>query len=58
MDIKYMTDAEKVEWQTSSSNAQTNDENPYFTTGSVVFCTDTNKLWVYNGTAWKGTVLE
>ena len=26
--------------------------------GYVVFCTDTNKLYIYNGSAWKSVTLS
>ena len=49
----YMTESEKVEWEVSSSLSETATSGSYFTTGSSVFCTDSNKLYIYNGTAWK-----
>ena len=49
----HMTESEKVEWETSSSMSVTATSGSYFTTGSVVFTTDTNKLYIYNGTTWK-----
>ena len=27
-------------------------------TGLIVFCTDTNKLYIYNGSAWKSVTLS
>ena len=27
-------------------------------TGFIVFCTDTNKLYIYNGSAWKSITLS
>ena len=48
----YMTESEKTEWETSSSMSVTATSGS-FTTGSSVFCTDSNKLYIYNGTAWK-----
>jgi len=27
-------------------------------TGFIVFCTDTNKLYIYNGDAWKSVTLS
>ena len=49
----YMTESEKTEWETSSSMSVTATSGSYFTTGSSVFCTDSNKLYIYNGTSWK-----
>ena len=49
----YMTESEKTEWEVSSSQSVTATSGSYFTTGSAVFCTDSNKLYIYNGTAWK-----
>ena len=49
----HMTESEKVEWEVSSSMSVTATSGSYFTTGSAVFCTDSNKLHIYNGTAWK-----
>ena len=57
MDIKYMTESEKTEWEASSSISVSTESNPYFTTGSAVFCTDSNKLYIHNGTEWKSTTL-
>jgi hypothetical protein len=48
-----MTESEKTEWEASSSMSVTATSGSYFTTGSAVFTTDTNKLYIYNGTAWK-----
>ena len=48
-----MTESEKTEWEVSSSMSVTATSGSYFTTGSAVFCTDSNKLHIYNGTAWK-----
>ena len=48
----YMTESEKTEWETSSSMSVTATSGSFFTTGSSVFCTDSNKLYIYNGTAW------
>ena len=48
-----MTESEKTEWETSSSLSENATSGSYFTTGSAVFCTDSNKLYIYNGTAWK-----
>jgi len=48
-----MTESEKVEWEVSSSLSETATSGSYFTTGSSVFCTDSNKLYIYNGTTWK-----
>ena len=53
MDFLHMTESEKVEWETSSSMSDTATSGSYFTTGSAVFTTDTNKLYIYNGTTWK-----
>ena len=53
MDLMHMTESEKVEWEASSSLSVTATSGSYFTTGSVVFCTDSNKLYIYNGTTWK-----
>ena len=53
MDFLHMTESEKVEWETSSSLSVTATSGSYFTTGSAVFCTDSNKLHIYNGTSWK-----
>ena len=53
MDFIYMTESEKTEWETSSSLSVTATSGSFFTTGSAVFCTDSNKLHIYNGTAWK-----
>ncbi len=49
----HMTESEKTEWEVSSSMSDTATSGSYFTTGSAVFCTDSNKLYIYNGTAWK-----
>ena len=49
----HMTESEKVEWEASSSLSETATSGSYFTTGSSVFCTDSNKLYIYNGTTWK-----
>jgi len=51
----HMTESEKTEWETSSSMSDTATSGSYFTTGSSVFCTDSNKLYIYNGTAWKSS---
>ena len=48
-----MTESEKTEWEVSSSQSVTATSGSYFTTGSAVFCTDSNKLYIYNGTTWK-----
>ena len=48
-----MTESEKTEWEVSSSMSVTATSGSYFTTGSSVFCTDSNKLYIYNGTSWK-----
>ena len=48
-----MTESEKTEWEASSSLSEAATSGSYFTTGSSVFCTDSNKLYIYNGTAWK-----
>ena len=48
-----MTESEKTEWEVSSSINEAAESGPYFTTGSAVFCTDSNKLYIYNGTTWK-----
>ena len=53
MDFLHMTESEKVEWEVSSSMSVTATSGSYFTTGSAVFCTDSNKLHIYNGTTWK-----
>jgi|TARA_R110000824_G_scaffold44563_3_gene129513 hypothetical protein len=53
MDFTYMTESEKTEWETSSSLNVTATSGSFFTTGSAVFCTDSSKLYIYNGTAWK-----
>ena len=52
-DFLYMTESEKGEWEASSSLSETATSGSYFTTGSAVFCTDSNKLYIYNGTTWK-----
>ena len=49
----YMTESEKTEWEVSSSINETATSGSYFTTGSAVFCTDSSKLYIYNGTTWK-----
>jgi len=49
----HMTESEKTEWETSSSLSDTATSGSFFTTGSSVFCTDSNKLYIYNGTSWK-----
>ena len=49
----HMTESEKVEWEVSSSLSEAATSGSYFTTGSAVFCTDSNKLYIYNGTTWK-----
>ena len=54
----HMTESEKTEWEVSSSLSVTATSGSYFTTGSAVFCTDTDKLYIYNGTAWRGTTLS
>ena len=51
----YMTESEKVEWEASSSINEAATSGSYFTTGSAVFCTDSNKLHIYNGTALKSS---
>ena len=51
----YMTESEKTEWEVSSSMSVTATSGSYFTTGSAVFTTDTNKLYIYNGTTWKSS---
>ena len=48
-----MTESEKVEWEVSSSINETAASGSFFTTGSAVFCTDSSKLYIYNGTTWK-----
>jgi len=53
MDFIYMTESEKTEWEASSSLSEAATSGSYFTTGSAVFTTDTNKLHIYNGTEWK-----
>ena len=53
MNFIYMTESEKVEWEASSSINEVATSGSYFTTGSAVFCTDSSKLYIYNGTAWK-----
>ena len=53
MNFLHMTESEKVEWETSSSMSVTATSGSFFTTGSAVFCTDSNKLHIYNGTTWK-----
>jgi len=53
MNFLLMTESEKTEWETSSSLSDTATSGSFFTTGSSVFCTDSNKLYIYNGTAWK-----
>ena len=57
MNLFHMTESEKTEWETSSSLSETATSGSYFTTGSAVFCTDSSKLYIYNGTAWKSTTL-
>ena len=49
----HMTESEKTEWEASSSLSEAATSGSYFTTGSAVFTTDTNKLYIYNGTTWK-----
>ena len=51
----YMTESEKVEWEVSSSINETAESGSFFTTGSAVFCTDSSKLYIYNGTTWKSS---
>ena len=58
MNLLYMTESEKTEWETSSSLSVTSTSGSYYTTGSAVFCTDSSKLYIYNGTVWKGTTLS
>ena len=53
MDLMHMTESEKVVWEVSSSQSVTATSGSYFTTGSAVFCTDSSKLYIYNGTVWK-----
>ena len=53
MKFLHMTESEKTEWEVSSSLSENATSGSYFTTGSAVFCTDSNKLYIYNGTAWK-----
>ena len=48
-----MTETEKVEWEASSSVNETAESGSFFTTGSSVFCIDSSKLYIYNGTTWK-----
>ncbi len=55
MKLLYMTESEKIEWEASSSLSVTATSGSYFTTGSSVFCTDSNKLYIYNGTTWKSS---
>ena len=55
MNFMYMTESEKTEWEVSSSMSVTATSGSYFTTGSSVFCTDSNKLYIYNGAAWKSS---
>ena len=49
----YMTESEKTEWEVSSSINETAESGSFFTTGSAVFCIDSSKLYIYNGTTWK-----
>ena len=53
MDFTYMTESEKTEWETASSSSVADASGSFFTTGSAVFCTDSNKLHIYNGSTWK-----
>ena len=55
MNFLYMTESEKTEWEVSSSLSDTATSGSFFTTGSAVFCTDSNKLYIYNGTTWKSS---
>tara|TARA_Y100001973_G_C5173420_1_gene320444 strand:- start:144 stop:323 length:180 start_codon:yes stop_codon:yes gene_type:complete len=57
MDLMYMTESDKAEWETSSSLSDSQSSGSFFTTGSSVFCTDSNKLYIYNGLSWKSTTL-
>ena len=54
----HMTESEKTEWEASSSLSEAATSGSYFTTGSAVFCTDSSKLYIYNGTTWKSTTLS
>ena len=54
----YMTESEKTEWEVSSSINETATSGSYFTTGSSVFCTDSNILYIYNVTTWKSSVFS
>ena len=49
----YMTEAEKTEWEASSSLSEAATSGSYFTTGSAVFCSDSGNLYIYNGLNWK-----
>jgi hypothetical protein len=53
MDFTHMTESEKTQWEASSSLNVTATSGSFFTTGSAVFCTDSSKLYIYNGTTWK-----
>ena len=53
MNFLLMTESEKTEWEASSSLSENATSGSFFTTGSSVFCTDSNKLYIYNGTTWK-----
>ena len=55
MNFLYMKKKKKTEWEVSSSMSVTATSGSYFTTGSSVFCTDSNKLYIYNGTTWKSS---
>ena len=54
----YMTESEKTEWEASSSLSVNATSGSYFTTGSAVFCTDSSKLYIYNGSIWKSVTLS
>ena len=54
MNFIYMTESEKTEWEASSSMSVTATSGSYFTTGSMCYCTDSNKLYIYTGVKWQG----
>ena len=57
MYLDAMTESEKTELETSSSMYVTAGSGSLFTTGSSIYCTDTSKLYIYNGSTWKSTTL-
>ena len=53
-----MTESDKTEWEASISLSVNPTSGSYFTTGSAVFCTDSSKLYIYNGSIWKSVTLS